>query len=255
MKFTITEKLLNECNSKIAGDSFIDQAENHIAKHLYLSLDLKALEDIVFIPFNKKSHKIDDVYKVYTSAKGKQKDNYIFADGTNYRSMQIKKCIGKIDAGFLRNKEKDHEILPVKLAELFVIAMIDFHIFKNIFNVNLLSILDKLINIAALDYQMNDVEKIDFTSKVKNIYSSFMLNYDDQTSPDILDPIITLVEETKIDDKVIEDYINSELICSLLIFCQSSFNEIEKENQGLNTEHFSEHYSHDEILNLIGMIQ
>ena len=159
-KYNFTVKLANytgdisEYDKNIKTDTCQEQMTYHIAKLLYDVFDLHALEDAVLAPSRK------GTIKLYASASGKRLTKYKFKDGDDYRDSEINGAKGYSNDNVFRNEKKDLQILPEKLAELFIIGTMAFDGFQAGFKnseVNFLNTtLKKLIELAAMDYYMDN---------------------------------------------------------------------------------------------------
>lgn len=158
-------------NAKLTAKNYTSDLSYHIAKQLYLTFDLKALEDIVFVPAPK-----GDV-KVYTSSKGTRIAKYSIINGEEYREMQLNSATEFSDDNFFRSREKDLAILPQKIVELFVIGTMPFAGFTSgFFNSSakfLSSCLEKLIDLAAFDYCLKEEDLSNFQKSTLDIYTNW----------------------------------------------------------------------------------
>ncbi len=141
---------------------------------LYLAFDLKALEDIVFVPVVR-----GDV-KVYTNSKGTRIAEYSIVNGEEYREEQLNSATDFDDDSFFRSREKDLAILPQKIVELFIIGTMPFAGFTTGFLNSstkfLLDCLEKLITIAAFDYCLKDEGLANFQKSTFDIYTNWTTN-------------------------------------------------------------------------------
>ncbi len=144
-----------------------DQIANHLAKTLYCCLDLKALEDLVFVASRKG-------YEVMVGAKGSRKVKYAFKAGEDYRNEEMDKAICREE--FLRTPSKSKEILPSKLAELFLIGTATFSSYFKAHEEFKVLCLAKLIEIAFKDYGIIEEEQMVFTNQTKDALDSFSIN-------------------------------------------------------------------------------
>lgn len=183
-------------NAKLTEKNYTTILYHHIAKQLYLAFDLKALEDVVFVPELK-----GDV-KVYTSSKGKRTATYSIIDGEDYREMQINTATSFSDESFFRNKEKDLKILPQKIVELFIIGTMSFAEFATGFLKSktkfLSTCFEKLISLAALDYCLTDESLEDFKSASLKLYSSWTSS--NSQEDELQDTIISLSGNSNLSD-------------------------------------------------------
>lgn len=158
-------------NAELTAKNYISDLCYHVAKQLYIVFDLKALEDIVFVPVVK-----GDV-KVYTSSKGTRIAEYSIVNGEEYREGQLNSATEFSDDSFFRSREKDLAILPQKIVELFIIGTMPFAGFTSgFFNSStkfLLDCLEKLMAIAAFDYCLKDEDLANFQKSTLDIYTNW----------------------------------------------------------------------------------
>jgi rRNA maturation endonuclease Nob1 len=172
-KYNLQIKLANakesiaKYNAALTKDDYKIGATYQIAKQLYLSFDLKALDKIVFAPTRKGE------FEVYNSATGSKTTKFSFDEGDEYRKFMIENSSINND-NFFRNPKKDLEILPQKLAELFFTGTSWFEVsFAR--NIDFLhQCLDRLIELAAIDYCMKEDSIKDFSSNTHNLYDSLL---------------------------------------------------------------------------------
>lgn len=166
-----SEKDISIYNTELTAKNYTSDLCYHVAKQLYLTFDLKALEDIVLVPTPK-----GDI-KVYISSKGTRIAKYSIINGEEYREMQLNSATEFSDDSFFRSREKDLAILPQKIVELFVIGTMPFAGFTSgFFNSGikfLSSCLEKLINLAAFDYCLNEENLANFHKNTLDIYSNW----------------------------------------------------------------------------------
>lgn len=157
---------LSEYNNYIIINECVqNQVSFHIAKNLYQAFDLKALENLVFVPGGN--------IPVYVSAEGKRVVKYGFKSGTEYRQTKMDESNYSNDT-FFRSSEKDIELLPQKLAELFLIGISTFASYQ-IHHSDFVDLcLNKLIELAAKDYCMNLEANQIFSNQVQDIYRSLL---------------------------------------------------------------------------------
>ncbi len=166
IKLSNYEKDLSDYNNLIIEqDSLEQQIAYHIAKNLYLAFDLKALENIVFVPGGH--------IPVYISAEGSRIVKYSFKSGNDFRQEKMDES-DYSDDRFFRSAEKDLELLPQKLAELFLIGTSPFASYQ----ANHIGFFDlclsKLIDIAAKDYRMDMQSTKMLSTQVQYIYKSIL---------------------------------------------------------------------------------
>lgn len=150
-----------------AAGKIDDQIANHLAKILYCCLDLKALEDVVFVASKKG-------YEVIIGAKGSRKVKYAFKVGGDYRDEEMDRATCKEE--FLRTPSKSKEILPSKLAELFLIGTAPFSSYFKEHEEFKALCLSKLIEIAFKDYGIIEEEQMAFAKQTKEALDSFSID-------------------------------------------------------------------------------
>lgn len=160
---------LGSYNASIDATGRIDdQIANHLAKILYCCLDLKALENIVFVPLRKGS-------EVMVGAKGARKAKYGFKAGEDYRDEEMNRATCREE--FLRTPSKSKEILPSKLAELFLIGTATFSSYFKLHEEFKVLCLSKLIEIAFKDYGIIEAEQqMAFANQTKEALDSFSID-------------------------------------------------------------------------------
>jgi len=161
---------ITQYNETLTSKNYQECIPYQIAKLLYSSFDLKALENEVF------AHTKNGDIKVYSSATGKKTAQYSFCNGDEERKFQIDGSkIKKND--LFRSKSVDLAILPQKLTELFIIGTMPFLGFKTGFfnsEYTLLHIaLKKLVELAAMDYMLDPAAKEVLGEDVFAIYNVF----------------------------------------------------------------------------------
>lgn len=138
----------------VNDDTIQDSISAQVAKLLYIAFDLKAPENLSFYPV------MDTGIVTYTSASGKKFVNYTFKNGKAVREFE--KSQSSLDDKFLRDEDYDQKILAQKLVEMLYIGTSPFASFTtgfHPFDTNfLLSALEHMIRIAAIDYDMRDTE-------------------------------------------------------------------------------------------------
>lgn len=144
-----------------------DQVANHLAKILYCCLDLKAFEDVVFVASRKG-------YEVMVGAKGTRKVKYAFKVGEEYRNEEMDRATCREE--FLRTPSKSKEILPSKLAELFLIGTATFSSYFKLHEEFKVLCLSKLIEIAFKDYGIIEAEQTVFANQTKEALDSFNID-------------------------------------------------------------------------------
>ncbi|MBN8512139.1 MAG: hypothetical protein J0L79_03800 [Rickettsiales bacterium] len=144
-----------------------DQVANHLAKILYCCLDLKAFEDVVFVASRKG-------YEVMVGAKGTRKVKYAFKIGEDYRDEEMNRATCREE--FLRTPSKSREILPSKLAELFLIGTATFSSYFKLHEEFKVLCLSKLIEIAFKDYGIIEAEQMIFANQTKEALDSFNID-------------------------------------------------------------------------------
>ncbi len=156
-------------NDQINASGRIDnQIATHLAKTLYCCLDLKALENVVFVPSRKKGH------EVMVGAKGTRKVKYAFKSGEDYRDEEMERAT--CGEEFLRTPLKSKEILPSKLAELFLIGTTTFSSYFKTHEEFKALCLSKLIEIAFKDYGIIEAEQMMFINQTKEALDSFSID-------------------------------------------------------------------------------
>lgn len=154
-KYNYKLKLANcdtpdEYNEHISSrKNYQETATRHLAKLLYSSFDLKALEKIKFSCAYQDTP--NDI-AVYTAATGTVTSSYHLVDGEAARITERRMATGYTTTEVFRSREKDLEILPHKLAELFVIGTMALS------NIPAEDCLILLIHLAALDHELIDTE-------------------------------------------------------------------------------------------------
>lgn len=176
IKLSNYEGELLDYNNPIILNEFIqNQIAYHVAKNLYRAFDLKALENIVFV--------VGKELPVYKSATGDRVAKYSFKSGEKHRKIKMDEA-NYSDNKFFRSAEKDLQILPHKLVELFLTGASSFFSVKAS-QIDFLDLcLSKLVALASKDYCMNIPDTIKFSKEVQGIYeatfgsSSFSVNQD-----------------------------------------------------------------------------
>ena len=125
---------------------------------------MTALEDVVFVAG-------EGNIPVYISAKGTRIVNYGFKSGVYYRESKMGET-DYADDRFFRSSAKDKEILPQKLAELFLIGTSPLASYEATHKGFLSICISKLIALASKDYCMDDEDKGQFVANVEKIYAS-----------------------------------------------------------------------------------
>ncbi|GAB4164716.1 MAG: hypothetical protein Tsb006_4330 [Rickettsiaceae bacterium] len=156
---------INVYNKSIVSSSYKTDAEYQLAKILYLAFDLRALEEVVFVPMKKG-------VKVYSAANGTRVCTYGLKKGDDYRDDKVNSATGYSDDSFFRCTEKDLEILPQKIAELFLIGTAPFLPYAAAITEFLNNSLDRLIELAAFDYCMQPEAGSHFKDQVHEAYGS-----------------------------------------------------------------------------------
>lgn len=159
-------------NTPVSVENYKIALCHHIAKQLYLAFDLKALEDIVFVP------EINDDIKVYPSAKGKRAATYSLKNGHEYRSEQLNSAQGYNDDRFFRSKEKDLSILVQKITELFIIGTMPFGAFVTGFidleEDFLSTCFHSLLKLASMDHNIEGQNLEGFQESSVSLYNSWI---------------------------------------------------------------------------------
>jgi len=175
-------------NAELTIKNYTSDLCYHVAKQLYLVFDLKALEDVVFVPAIKGN------INAYTSSKGTRLAKYSIVNGEEYREGQLNSATEFSNDNFFRSRGKDLTILPQKIVELFIIGTMPFAGFTSgFFNSStkfLLSCLEKLITLAAFDYCLKDKDLAIFQKSILDIYTSWTT--DNSIDSDLEDTFISL---------------------------------------------------------------
>lgn len=150
-----------EYNAEISyKENYHQAAITHLAKLLYSSFDLKALEETRFACVYLEA---EDAITVYTAATGPVTSQYNFMTGVIARNIEKSMTTDYTTTDVFRSREKDLEILPQKLAELFVIGTMALS------NIPAEDCLILLTHLAALDHDLTETEG-DLIEKTFGIY-------------------------------------------------------------------------------------
>ena len=172
LKLANSSELLPDYNNNIPTSAISVQLikaaiSKHLAKILYNVFDLTALEQDILIPCIRGSK-----LNIYTHASGNRISKYSIGSGDDYRKKEINAAHGYSSNNVFRTIERDLQILPQKLAELFIIATHPFNHLNHANQELSEQSLSDLINLAAIDYNMQNETSTAFTKSTHEIYNS-----------------------------------------------------------------------------------
>lgn len=172
LKLANSSELLPGYNNDIPTSAISAQLiktaiSKHVAKILYNVLDLTALEQDILIPC-RRGGKLN----IYTHASGDRISKYSIGSGDDYRENEINAARGYSSDNVFRTIERDLQILPQKLAELFIIATHPFNHLNHANQELSEQSLNNLIHLASIDYNMKLETSRVFSESTREIYNS-----------------------------------------------------------------------------------
>lgn len=173
-------------NINISEKATADEINYHVAKHLFVVFDYKALEEDVFVQSRTKSEQ--KTYSAYTTAKTDNLSyNFQFLNGDDYRTKSTLVVQSYNDQAIFRNEEQLDldESLPLKLSKLATKivehAFICLLSFTSLSKKKVLdSVLEKFTKIISYEH---NVEEQDLYSNVKDLAKTKMSHMGSISNP------------------------------------------------------------------------